>query len=347
MKPPVTHRWSDKPGDGSRQLSDDEVLGGTLFRAAQVREPLAPEAMRRIEAKLLADAGARTTRPFPRWKVAMVSLLLLGVGSVSGAGITVLSTGRSRSVEPVAAPEETALSSNVGRSSRRRGADEPVRALLPKPAADSPEEPAAASVPTVPSPSRARRAPPAAPPPEAAAEPVDPVPPSLPPPPPPSATSVEAQLLWAAVRKLRVDGDPAAALVELDEYDRRLAGGGLFAGEVHLARVEALRALGRTGEARALLESLDIDRLPRSRELRVLRGELRASAGRWTEALGDFERVLTVADLSPLTERSLYGRGSCRLRLGDREGADADFAEYLKLFPDGPNAVQVRRALGD
>ena len=82
--------------------------------------------------------------------------------------------------------------------------------------------------------------------------------------------------------------------------------------------------LGRRSEALAVLELLSLDKLPRAAELGVLRGELRAEAGRHRDAIADFTPCADVARCRPETEeRALYGRASCRARVGDRAAAPA------------------------
>jgi regulator of sirC expression with transglutaminase-like and TPR domain len=78
----------------------------------------------------------------------------------------------------------------------------------------------------------------------------------------------------------------------------------------------------------------------------VLRGELRAGAGRLAPAIQDFDAVLALGGHDELAGRALYGRGSCRARLGDTPGARADLERYLQLFPRGRFAADAEKALG-
>lgn len=157
----------------------------------------------------------------------------------------------------------------------------------------------------------------------------------------------ESRLLAGALQDLRQRHDPQAALGVLDDYDRRFPTGAL-APEAASARIDALLALGRRSQALERLEALSLDRLPRGAELRALRGELRAGRGELGGALDDFSAVLaTRSPPSSVVERALYGRGSCRSRLGDVAGARADLNELLRRFPSGPFAEPARRALRD
>jgi tetratricopeptide (TPR) repeat protein len=155
----------------------------------------------------------------------------------------------------------------------------------------------------------------------------------------------ESALLGRAVAQLRNQGDPAAALAILDDYDARFPRG-LLAFDALAARVDALVRLGRGGDALARLERVPAATLDRSAALRVLRGELRAGAGRLAPAIQDFDAALALGGGDELAGRALYGRGSCRARLGDAPGARADFERYLRLFPRGRFAAEAGKALG-
>jgi hypothetical protein len=195
-------------------------------------------------------------------------------------------------------------------------------AVAPSPAATAPVGAAAAAAPSSPA---------------AAALPVD------------ETIVRESQLLAEAMERVRRHHDPDGALRLLDRYQRRFPDGTLRA-EALSVRIDALLLGNRRAPALAELDAADLDRTPRAAELRVLRGELRASARRCAEAIVDFAVVLGdggAADRvdGPLRERALFGRGTCRLAGGDRAGAAADLARYLSLFPDGRFAAAARRAL--
>jgi tetratricopeptide (TPR) repeat protein len=165
--------------------------------------------------------------------------------------------------------------------------------------------------------------------------------PSLPP--PPGQDAAEVALFSSAMRAWR-SGDGAAALTELDRYLASYPGGH-FAQEAQVVRVDALQALGRSGEALAFLRTLPLAQLPRAAELRVIRGELAARAGQCQEALADFDAVLARDRNDALGPRALYARASCRARLGDELGAETDLRVYLIRYPGGPHVAAVRRVL--
>ncbi len=124
-------------------------------------------------------------------------------------------------------------------------------------------------------------------------------------------------------------------------------------------RTEALLRLGRKTEALAELDRQSPGGLPDGDERRLLRGELRAKAGRWRAALEDFDAVVQAASAaaarpdgaadpkaSDRLERALWGRAAARGRLGDEAGARADLRAYLGRFPHGRFAPSVARLLG-
>jgi hypothetical protein len=173
--------------------------------------------------------------------------------------------------------------------------------------------------------------------------------------PPPS----EHAILARAVRSLRVEHRPATALAALDEYGTRYPNGSMLAEATRL-RAEALLLLGRRRAALAELSREPAPGIAGDEESRLVRGELRASAGRWSEALQDFNAVLSAqlahepradAAISPRLrgrfERALWGRASARSRLGDEAGARADLQEYLRRFAHGRFAAPAARLLGE
>jgi TolA-binding protein len=165
----------------------------------------------------------------------------------------------------------------------------------------------------------------------------------------------EQSLLAMAVRRLRSEQRPASALAVLDQYVARFPNGSLLPEAIRL-RTEALLALG---DKPAALAELNRELAPvgsSDEESRLVRGELRAAAGRWHEALEDFDvavRAHRVAvdpaastKLHERLQRALWGRASARSHLGDLAGARADLLEYLRRFPQGRFAGRAARLLG-
>ena len=159
----------------------------------------------------------------------------------------------------------------------------------------------------------------------------------------PSTLAAEADALTEAFRQLRSERNPLAALAVLDGYAARFPDGKLRR-EGAAARVEALLALGRREDARTLLLSLPLHELGRGDELRVIRAELSAPSD-CLSAVADFDAVLSGRPSAGLQERALHGRAVCRLRLADAAGSESDLREYLRRFPDGRFAAEVRKQL--
>jgi tetratricopeptide (TPR) repeat protein len=159
-----------------------------------------------------------------------------------------------------------------------------------------------------------------------------------------SGEASEAAIVAGALRALRSERSAERALARLDEHARRFPGGPL-ALEAAVVRAEALLSLDRPREALAVLERLPSTGQRIDRELIVARGELRARLGACGAARLDFEEVLAGGLRDVFDERALYGLGSCRLQIGDRDGALAALSRYLSLYPAGRFATAVRRAL--
>jgi TolA-binding protein len=156
----------------------------------------------------------------------------------------------------------------------------------------------------------------------------------------PSALAQETASLERAVKALRHDHDAATALRAIDDHLHTFPNGQLHS-EAELTRVEALLHLGRKSEALVTLEKIPLQHAPR--ELTVIRGELRAEAGRCKEAVRDFASAVDGSD--ELAERALVGRADCRSRSGDDAGARADLNHYLERFPDGRFVARAKSAL--
>jgi hypothetical protein len=160
----------------------------------------------------------------------------------------------------------------------------------------------------------------------------------------PSSIALESEALQRALAKLRRDHDPRAALALLDDYQARFPHG-LLSVEAAAARVDALLLMGRRSEALALLADLPLDRVGRANELRLVRAELYAERD-CARALADFESVLASPVSADLAERALYGRAGCRMRSADVAGGRDDLRAYLKQYPSGRFAAEVRARLG-
>ena len=166
--------------------------------------------------------------------------------------------------------------------------------------------------------------------------------------PPDADGASESQAIGVALRKLRQNHDARGALAALDQYRNAFPNGRLEA-EAGLIRVEALLAFGDRAAALRLLDDDANDTNdandsafghgPRARELLVLRGELRASASRCAEAVGDLGRSLSATLHDAVDERALFARASCLSRLHQFDAARRDLEQYQVHFPTGANAA--------
>src|SRR5258706_466003 len=151
--------------------------------------------------------------------------------------------------------------------------------------------------------------------------------------PPPSSVAA-ALWLGRALRKLRVEHDPNGALGLLNGYELQFPAR-MLAAEVLLARVEAQMALGNRAEALRLIEAERRAPAKESRQIVLIRGELRAGAGRCADALADFDAILAQAGSDSITERALYGRAVCYRQMQQLSAAERDLGAYLRRFPNG------------
>ena len=152
-----------------------------------------------------------------------------------------------------------------------------------------------------------------------------------------------AKVLSEAIHALRAQHSPGAALLLLDRHATALAKS-VFAHEALLLRVEALLVLGRKSEVLRILEGAVLADVAASRSLLVTRGELRATANRCADSLGDFELVLAKARQAD--RQALFGRAMCRGKLGDSAGARADVERYRREFPTDPGLRELERQVG-
>jgi len=125
-----------------------------------------------------------------------------------------------------------------------------------------------------------------------------------------AAVSAEAQSLANALARWRRDGNAEAALALLDAHERLFVHGALSV-EAKVAQAEILLALGRRDQALVVLDSLHLASLPRVRELRTLRGELRAQAGRCRDAHTDLSHVILDTATDDLGKRASLAMAKC------------------------------------
>ena len=132
---------------------------------------------------------------------------------------------------------------------------------------------------------------------------------------PPSAASpspivAESRSFASALELWHRAHDAAAALKALDAHERRFPSGQILL-EARLLRTEILLASGRDADALALLDPLSLAGLPRARELRTVRGELRIKLGRCADGKADLQAVLAAGTADPLAQRARHGIAAC------------------------------------
>ena len=303
-------RWSDRTGSA---CPDAEATFGATFRRVRRATDPSDEDLARATVRARASESVLTRLRFGT-AVAVAVVLILATGGVVGAARGHFRLVRAVSpTSTVVAPVETVV----------RRAPRPREAAIP-PAPTREAAPAAPATPVVPV---ARpEAPPSAP-----------VPPRRPP-------LDEAATLAEAFRTLRTGEDAASALRALERYERRFPDG-LLRSEARIARAEALLALGRRGDALALLRGLADADGALTRGVRIARGELLAETGNCAGAMRDFDWILDGATTDDVLGRALYGRAACALQADDRLTARRDLERYLALFPGGDRVAAARRAL--
>lgn len=335
-------RWRE----GAADRSALEARAADLADAASSSPPLSGAALVRIRNGVqAARSGATRSRPVGVFVVA--GLIVFCVTTVGGAAIV-----WRRSVAPPPAPRpapETAPARY--KANKRLTAAPPVEIpassdIVLAPAAPEESERQEARRPTAPShriewPARANTPAPLV---EPAGREVVPPPFAGAIPSPPTAT--EAALVGEALRALRQDRNPRAALSVLDRYAQAFPNGVLET-EAFRTRVEAVIGLGDTSAALGLLDRASSPDLIGA-ELLLTRAELRAGAGRFREALADLD-ALVAGRAGPLApgsiERLLYGRAICLERLGHSGPARAALVGYRERFPNGRFAAEVDRLL--
>jgi hypothetical protein len=156
----------------------------------------------------------------------------------------------------------------------------------------------------------------------------------------------EAQLLAGALSRLRQADDPRGALALLDQYARTYPRG-LLQSEALSARLEAVIKLDDRKTALRLLDGRPTFAGRLGADLLLTRAELRASAGRYADAVADFDRLLTTPAALPSAdvERVLYGRAVSLGHLGRDDRARDDLTAYQQRFPAGKYSAEVSRLL--
>jgi hypothetical protein len=101
-----------------------------------------------------------------------------------------------------------------------------------------------------------------------------------------------------------------ATLALLDAHERRYPSGHLRL-ESRVLRAEIYLSQGRENDSLAVLDSLSLSGMPRARELRTVRGELRIKVGRCAEGKRDLGEVLEKSVADALAKRAVQAMSRC------------------------------------
>jgi TolA-binding protein len=313
-------RWTD---DDSASV---EGRLGELFRSVEKPVPLSPAALARVHARLGSARHSSGMRRRVREAVLAGVMLLAGSSlAVAGWGVNEWWTGRAERHERALQSGTSIAGTGTGAlHASKRSAPQVAQQTSPAAPEENTDGPDIA-VPLAPRVARTADH-------GSNTAPAD-----------SSELASESLALQAVLVKLRREHDAKGALALLDQSQPLFARGTL-ALEAQVARVDALLALGRQGEALTILNHLPLAHIGRGGELRLLRAELRAKDDCGL-ALADFDELVR-RPLSPaLAERALYGRAACEVRVGDSSNAQRDFRDYLTRFPHGRFADGAHRQL--
>jgi hypothetical protein len=308
-----------RPSDDPAPL--DERGQAFLHRARGLRG-LTPHQLARIERRLKERRPARRSQTLARAFAAIALLLMAGAAAAWASGALgrlpglkafightgIGSAATARSVAPAAAPLPSPA--------------DPSRFGPPSPASET--APATEDEPSPPAPSSARPAAPSGPghrdpPPVRRTGPLRHRAASVAAarlattaaerPGAEAAIVLEGRSLANALELWRARADVHAALAALDAHDRRFAGGQMRV-EARALRAEILLAANREADALAVLDGLALEQIPRGRELRTLRGELRVRLGRCDEGRSDLAPISSGADA--FANRARAALAQCR-----------------------------------
>ena len=120
----------------------------------------------------------------------------------------------------------------------------------------------------------------------------------------------ESRSFSAALARWHRDHDARAALAALDAHELRFPHGEIRL-EAKVLRAEIALAEGHQREGLALLDPLPLAGVPRARELRTVRGELRITYGRCVEGKADLGAVLAQGIADALAERARRALAKC------------------------------------
>jgi hypothetical protein len=124
----------------------------------------------------------------------------------------------------------------------------------------------------------------------------------------PSTIAEESRSFAAALEIWHRGHDPRRALEALDAHERRFPNGEMSL-EIRITRAEVFLALGQMQKALDQLDPLALVDVPRARQLRVIRGELRIKVGRCGDAKADLAGIAQGSDA--LARRAAQALSAC------------------------------------
>jgi hypothetical protein len=120
----------------------------------------------------------------------------------------------------------------------------------------------------------------------------------------------ESRAFAEVIESWRRQRDAGRSLVLLEAYERSYPTGHMRL-EARLLRAEIYLAEGHRDAALSVLDSMSLAGLPRARELKTVRGELRVEAGHCREARADLGNVLEVSMTDALARRATRALAHC------------------------------------
>jgi hypothetical protein len=328
MRSPADRSAEDELGRWREASRDPRALSARaadLVEAVRAVPPLSPQVMARIEGDVIARRPSRSRGLPLGMRLAFLTVLVLASVATARGTMTLWHRYVNSDAAAPARPEAPARHA----ISKPRPAPRAPE-VLPLP---PPEAAVAAAAPVHVAAAHARRTAMAMP--EPRVERND-----------DASAASEAPLLARALSRLRQGRDPAGALVLLDQYTHTFPHG-VLESEALSARLEAVIQLDDRETALRLLDARSVFAGRLGAQLLLTRAELRASAGRYADALTDFERLLAPSQSAGPAEleRALYGRAVCLGHLGKDDRARADLDTYQRRFPQGKHAAEVARLL--
>ena len=292
-----------------------------FLRSARDLRGLSEMQIDRLERRLRPPRPRRLRFLRPAFLVSLAIFLLAGVAVASGI---VRVPGLSRWFAPT--PDKpSGVVARPTPAQRRQASATPVPLPSVSPVSDPVNEPLVLPPPSLPSgtpgPGPVRRSRPVL---ETSTNPTAHLPAELPSPPAPmvaqaiipkpalpeSSLLAEGRSFSEALSRWHRDRNAPSALATLDAHDRRF-GDGQMRLEARLLRAEIVLSLGRDREALAILDAVPLAGLPRERELRTVRGELRIKHGRCAEGRGDLSVVTASDPLDAFGQRAARAATLC------------------------------------